>query len=343
MHPTAKRVSAAFIIAEAGVSHDGSVEHAIALVDAASESGADAVKFQTFCAEKLASRCAPRAAYQDRATGAAGENQLAMLKALELPPEAFKTIAERCGGRGIEFLSTPFDLESVRLLEEIGVERFKIGSGDLTNHPLLHAVGRCGCPVILSTGTGADSEIGDALDALETAGSDVTILHCISRYPAPAEDLQLLRIPALEARFGRPVGYSDHSIGIEAALGARALGASVIEKHFTLDTTLPGPDHTVSAAPDVFRQLVEGVRRLELMLGSSERTFHPEEIAVRDVVRKSVVATRPIRSGEMLSPQNVGVLRPGTGIPPRHWEEVLGRRVVCDIAEGEPLAWEQLH
>ncbi|MBI4583369.1 MAG: N-acetylneuraminate synthase [Planctomycetes bacterium] len=338
--------SPALVIAEVGVNHNGRLDLALASVEAAFRAGANAVKFQTFKAERLAAPTAPQAGYQRRrpdsrsAPAAAKGGQLEMLKALELSEADFSRIRDHCERQGVEFLSTPFDPESAAFLRDLGVRRFKVGSGDLTNVPLLKRLGGFRLPVILSTGMAVDGEIAEAIEALEEAGApEITLLHCISQYPAPPESLQLRRIPWLRDRFGRPVGYSDHSLGHEAALGARALGAMVIEKHLTLDRSLPGPDHAASADPAEFAELVKRLRLLETMLGGGERVFQSEEEEIRAVARKSIVALRPIRQGERLEERNIGILRPGTGIAPRHWEEVLGRRAARDINAGEPLEW----
>ena len=332
----------ACIIAEVGVNHDGREDRALRLVDAARQAGADAVKFQTFRAHRLASPRAPKAAYQ-QGDSTSTESQREMLESLELSEEAFRRIREHCRQQSIEFLSTPFDIDSAAFLGRIGVERFKVGSGDLTHLPLLEFLGNQGLPVILSTGMASNDEILEAVDCLRSAGAaDITLLHCISRYPAPADELQLLRIPFLRAEFRLPVGYSDHSIGFEAALGALALGAVIIEKHLTLDRSLPGPDHAASADPEGFAELVQRLRKLESMLGSSERRYSAEEVSMRVAARKSIVALCDIQRGEALSEENIGLLRPGDGIAPKHWQQVLGRQVSCDLTEGEPLQWNVL-
>lgn len=329
------------VIAEIGVNHDGSLEQAMDLIDAARQAGADAVKFQTFHAEQLASSKAPRARYQEEADDS--DSQLDMLKRLELGPDEFREVSKHCDHVGIEFLSTPFDLESAMFLCGLGVRRFKIGSGDLTNTLLLRKVASFRLPVILSTGMATTSEIEEALDILDHRGApEVTLLHCISRYPTPVEDLQLLEIPRLRQSFERRVGFSDHSVGCEAAFVARALGATVIEKHLTLDRELSGPDHAASSDPDGLADLIRGLRQTERMLGSAQRVFHPEEQEIRDVARKSIVASRAINEGEVLSADNLGLLRPGTGIAPREWDGLLGRRAAKSIDAGEMLSWDQV-
>jgi N-acetylneuraminate synthase len=329
------------VIAEIGVNHDGSVEQAMDLIDAAHQAGADTVKFQTFRADKLASSSAPRARYQEN--GDDSDSQLEILRRLELSPDDFREISKHCDNVGIEFLSTPFDIDSAVFLCGLGVRRFKIGSGDLTNTLLLRKVASFRLPVILSTGMATNDEIDEALDVLDRGGApDVALLHCISRYPTPVEDLQLLEIVRLRRTFDRRVGFSDHSVGCEAALVARALGACIIEKHLTLDRELSGPDHAASIDPDGLAELIRGLRLTESMLGTGQRVFHPEEQDVRDVARKSIVVSRPVREGEVLSADNLELLRPGTGIAPREWDALLGRRAACPIAAGEILSWDQV-
>ena len=327
----------AWIIAEAGVNHDGSLERALALVDAAARCGADAVKFQTFKAASLVAMHAPRAPYQGPG------DQLSLLRALELGPDAFRALRDRAQQRGIEFLSTPFDEESADLLESLGVLRFKVSSGDITDHGLLRRIAQFKKPVILSTGMARNEEIADALETLDSCGApEVTLLHCISSYPACPEELQLCSIERLRCRFRRRVGFSDHSIGIEACLVARALGASVLEKHITLDRRAPGPDHAASTEPEEFTRLVQTVRLVETMLGGAERTFSATELANRSAAHKSVVAARRILAGEVLSPTVLAVRRPGTGIAPRDLPRVVGRAAARDIPAGEPIRWEMV-
>lgn len=330
------------VIAEIGVNHDGSLERALELVDLACRAGASAVKFQTFRAEELASPGASRVAYQ-REGDDGSSSQLEMLRRLELSAEDFRAIARHCERRGVEFLSTPFDRSSVHFLVGLGVRRIKIGSGDLNNLPLLEEIGGLGLPVILSTGMAHDEEIEEALVTLDRAGAaEVVLLHCISRYPTPLADLNLSRISWLASRFGRRVGFSDHSRGAGAAGIARSLGATIIEKHFTDSNDLPGPDHAASADPETFREVVDAVRRAELMLGDGSRTLHPDEEEARRLVRKSLVALRDIEPGEVFNEANLAILRPGEGIPPREWSHVLGRRAARSVLAGQPLDWDQV-
>jgi N,N'-diacetyllegionaminate synthase len=314
------------VIAEAGVNHNGSLETAERLVDAAARAGADAVKFQAFRAAELASARAPKAAYQERATGSASQRE--MLAALELDADAhahLKAYAERAG---IAFLSSAFDLPSVSMLTALGLPTLKVPSGQITDLPYLRAVGAAGRDVILSTGMSTLAEVEDALDVLEAAGtprSRITLLQCSSEYPAPPEDADLRAMCSLRDVFGTRVGYSDHTEGPNVAVAAVALGAEVIEKHLTLDRDMPGPDHRASMEPDAFAGMVTALRAASASLGSPLKRPRKGELAVRDVVRKSIVASRPIAAGETFTAENLTTRRPGTGVSPMRWDEVLGR------------------
>ncbi len=322
-----------FLIAEAGVNHNGRLDLAVQLVKEARRAGADAVKFQTFRADRLASPRTARARYQGSG------QQLEMLQGLELSEEAFVRLRDCAFQEGIEFLSTPFDEESAELVNRLGVSRFKISSGDLTDLPLLARIGSFKKPVILSTGMAEDGEIAEALQVLDGSGAqEVVLLHCLTSYPARDADLQLLRIPALRDRFQRPVGYSDHSRGSDSALAACALGACAVEKHLTLDRSLPGPDHAASAEPREFEDLVRRIRRLEGMLGSPERKFSEEELENRSAARMSITALRTIPRGGIIAPEDLAVLRPGTGIHPRHLEELIGREAAEVLSAAEEFA-----
>jgi len=328
-----------FVIAEAGVNHNGSVELAERMVDAAADAGADAVKFQTFKAEKLVAKEAQMADYQQKNTGAK-ESQYAMLKRLEIDEEAHRRLMRRCEKRGILFLSTPFDLESVRMLGEMGLEIFKIGSGELTNLPYLRAIGALKKRVILSTGMADLGEVEDALDALVEAGTPkerITLLHANTMYPTPMEDVNLRAMQTLSCAFGCSVGYSDHTLGIEIPVAAVAMGASVIEKHFTLDRTMKGPDHAASLEPDELAAMVRAIRNVEKALGDGIKRPSPSETPNIPVARKSIVAARPIRKGERLGEDNLAVKRPGTGLSPMRWDEVVGTRALRDYEEDEPI------
>ncbi len=329
----------ALIIAEAGVNHNGDLDLARRLVDAAAEAGADLVKFQTFNADRLVTVDAGKAEYQ-RASADAQESQHAMLRRLELTREMHEKLIEHCESRGIPFFSTAFDLESVDLLVELGLDRFKVPSGEITNLPYLRRVGMHGKPVILSTGMSTLEEIGAALSALEEAGTPrtrITVLHCNTEYPTPMGDVNLRAMLTIRDAFGVAVGYSDHTLGIEVPIAAVALGAAVIEKHFTLDRKLPGPDHEASLEPAELTAMVSAIRNIERALGDGVKTPSPSESKNRPVARKSIVAKSPIRAGEEFSAANLAVKRPGTGISPMRWDEVIGRRAPRDFAADEAI------
>ena len=316
------------IIAEAGVNHNGSLDLALQLLEAGAKAGADAVKFQTFCSESLVSRHAPKAEYQ-KSAGPDGENQLAMLKRLELSPDAHRILLQRADELGILFLSTPFDLESIHLLHELGLPLFKIGSGEITNLPYLRELGKFNLPTILSTGMSTLAETDQAVQALVKAGLEqakLYLLHCNTQYPTPDRDVNLRAMLTLREAFPGlgGVGYSDHSLGLEACFAAAALGARILEKHFTLDRSLPGPDHQSSLEPLELADLVRGVRRIEQMLGSGIKEPSPSEQPNMLPARKSLVAARFIAKGEKFSPENLAVKRPGSGISPMRWDQVMG-------------------
>jgi N,N'-diacetyllegionaminate synthase len=330
-----------FVVAEAGVNHNGSVEMALQLVDAAAEAGADAVKFQTFRAEAVVLSDAPQAAYQ-RARAPAG-SQLEMLRRLELPADAWPSLMARAGERGIAFLSTPFDIGSVALLAELGVPAFKIGSGDLPNLVLLRAVAAHGRPVLLSTGMADMAEVEAAVDDLRRHGDPpLVLLQCTSAYPAPAEDANLRAMATLRDRFGVPVGYSDHTLGISTATAAAALGAAMIEKHLTLDRSLPGPDHAASLEPSAFRELVGAVRDAWVALGDGTKAPRPPELDASHAARRSLVAGRAIARGAVLGADDIGAMRPAGGIPPLRLDELIGRRAARDLRAHELLSPEDL-
>lgn len=329
----------AFIIAEAGVNHNGSLDLALQLVDAAASAKADAVKFQTFKAEKLVSRHAPKAAYQ-KANTAAAESQLEMIRKLELSESDHLVVLKRCKERGIMFLSTPFDQESMAFLHSLNLPLFKIGSGEITNLPYLRAIAAYGLPLILSTGMSTLAEVRAALSALEQAGLDrgkVTLLHCNTEYPTPDADVNLKAMLTLQAAFPdvAGVGYSDHSQGFLACLAATALGATVIEKHFTLDRNLPGPDHKSSLEPAELAELVLSIRRIETMLGSGLKEPSNSERPNMIVARKSLVAARPIQKGEPFTPENISAKRPGNGLSPMLWDSVIGQAAPRDFEPDE--------
>ncbi len=325
------------IIAEAGVNHNGDIELAKRLVDAAAAAGADLVKFQTFSAYRLAAASAPKAEYQARATGTA-ESQRDMLRRLELSEDAHRELLVHCRSRGIGFFSTGFDIDSVDLLARLGLTLFKVASGEITNLPYLRHVGGLGGEVLLSTGMASLGEVEAALDVLEFAGTPrqrVTVLHCTTEYPAPMAEVNLRAMAAMGCALGVRYGYSDHTEGIEVAVAAVALGACVIEKHITLDRSLPGPDHKASLEPDSLKAMVVAIRNIELALGDGVKRRTAGEAPNVAVARKSLVASRPIRAGEPFGPANVAAMRPGTGISPMRWDEVMGRAARRDFQPGE--------
>lgn len=329
----------ALIIAEAGVNHNGSLELALELVDAAINAGADVIKFQSFNAASLVADNASMAAYQRNNTGM-DSSQLEMLKALEMPAKDMAYIKTQCDSNGIEFLSTAFDLKSLNMLMKMGCRRIKIASGELTNKPFLDACAGQGLPVILSTGMADLSEVSWAVETLFKGGlkrDHLSILHCTTNYPAAPHELNLLAIHTLAERFDTAVGYSDHSLGADASLAAVSLGAKVIEKHLTLDPAMQGPDHAASMSPDDFTDLVRRIRRLEQSLGDGVKAPQPVEMQYLDLVRKSVIASRSILKGEIFSTENITTKRPGIGISAMHYDIVLGKQANRDYANNEMI------
>ncbi len=350
------------IIAEAGVNHSGSLDTALALVDAAADAGADIVKFQTFNANSLAARSARKADYQQRTTDAA-ESQHAMLQRLELPHSAHHPLMARAKARGIEFLSTPFDPESLAFLLSLDLPRIKIGSGDLTNAPLLHSLASAGAPLILSTGMATLGEVEEALGVLAHgySGSNdgpgiaafraawrdpaarqhlagkVSLLHCTTEYPCPPADVNLAAMAAMRTAFGLPVGYSDHTDGFEISLAAVALGATIIEKHLTLDRNAEGPDHAASLEPDDFARMVTAIRNIEGAIGDGVKTPKNSEIGNIPIARKSIVAARPLPAGKVLEPDDITSKRPGSGRPPIEYWSFIGIKISRPYDEEEPL------
>lgn len=309
------------------MNHNGDLDLARRLVDAAAAAGADMVKFQTFSADRLTTSSAGKADYQAQATGAE-ESQQAMLRRLELSRGMHESLIAHCRARGIQFFSTAFDQDSVRMLAELGLDRFKVPSGEITNLPYLRVVGRYGKPVILSTGMATLDELGAALKVLEQAGTPrdrVTVLHCTTAYPTPMADVNLLAMHTIRNTFGVAFGYSDHTPGIEVAIAAVAMGATVIEKHLTIDRNLPGPDHRASLEPREFASMVAAIRNVEQAMGDGIKQPCAGESRIAAVVRKSLVAARPICAGEPFSEANLTVKRPGSGISPMRWDEVIGR------------------
>lgn len=350
------------IIAEAGVNHDGSLDKALALIDAAADAGADIVKFQTFNAKALAGGTAKKAEYQQRTTDA-GESQLAMLERLELPQAAHHALIARAEERGIEFLSTPFDQASLAFLLSIELPRIKIGSGDLTNAPLLHAAANGGATLILSTGMATLGEIEEALGVLahgyggssdppgiaafRAAWRDpaartalarhVTLLHCTTDYPCPLRDVNLAAMATMRSAFQLPVGYSDHTDGFEVSVAAAALGATIIEKHLTLDRNAQGPDHAASLEPSDFKRMVSAIRNVEAALGDGVKTPKESEIRNVPVARKSIVAARALKAGEIIGPADITAKRPGAGRPPIDYWSMIGKAVPRALEPDDPV------
>ncbi len=329
-----------FIIAEAGVNHNGDIELAKKLVDIAVEAGTDAVKFQTFKAENVVTKNAPKADYQAKNTGS-NESQHEMLKELELSEDEFKELYKYTKRRGIIFLSTPFDFESVDFLEELGVPAFKVSSADLTNLPFLKYIAEKRKPIILSTGMGTLGEIEEAINTIKNAGNeDIILLHCVTSYPAKFESLNLRAIQTLKEAFKLPVGFSDHSLGIYASIAAVALGAVVIEKHFTLDKNLPGPDHKASLNPEELKEMIEEIRIIEKALGDGIKRAAPEEIEIRRVVRRSIVAKVDIPKGATITKDMITFKRPETGLSPKYYKEIIGKKARKKINKDEVITFE---
>ena len=329
-------MSRIYIIAEAGVNHNGSLELAKRLVRAAAEAGVDAVKFQTFKADTLVSRDAPKADYQKQTTDAA-ESQYQMLKKLELSEESHRELKALCAQLGVAFLSTPFDITDIPFLSALDMPFFKVPSGAITDLPYLRAINAQKKPVLLSTGMATEDEVAAALKLLPDC--EVTLLHCTTEYPCPYGDVNLKALQTLQARFNLPVGYSDHTQGIEVSVAAAALGASVIEKHFTLDRTMEGPDHKASLEPSELKTLVASVRHVtDALSGDGTKTPVKAERAIASVARKSIVAKRAIAAGEVFSTDSLATMRPGTGISPMRWDEVVGCVAVRAFDRGEQIS-----
>jgi len=330
-----------FIIAEAGVNHNGSVELAKKLIDAAKDAGADAVKFQTFKAESVVVKDAQKAEYQKETTGEG--SQYDMIKKLELTEEDFRELADYAEKKDIMFLSSPFDKDSIDLLNELDVPAFKVGSGEITNFPLLRYIAKKGKPIILSTGMSTLGEIEEALDVIRSEGvEDIILLHCVSNYPARIEDVNLRAIETLKQAFKLPVGFSDHTLGITAPIAAVALGACVIEKHFTLDRNLPGPDHKASLEPDELKEMVKAIREVEKALGDGIKRPTKEEEEIKKVARRSIVAKVDIPEGAIVTEDMLDVKRPGTGIEPRYIDMIIGKKAKEDIKKDEIISLKMI-
>jgi len=359
-------VTHTYVIAEAGVNHNGSLDRALDLIDAATQCGADAVKFQSFRPDELVSARARKAPYQEQTTGEA-EGQLEMLRKLQLSAEDHRALLRRCRDRNIDFLSTPFDEHSLQMLvEDLGVQRLKLGSGDLTHGPLLFAAARTSLPLILSTGMATQKEIDDALGVVafcwtmsegeastesfarardSVAGRTaleerLVLLQCTTEYPAPFDEVNLRVMASFREHYGVNVGLSDHTPGIAIPLAAVALGATVVEKHFTLDKSLPGPDHRASLDPTELESMVEGIRAVEAALGTAEKTVGQAEARNRVPARRSLIAAQPIRPGEPFTARNLGAKRPGDGISPMRYWDVIGQTAAREFVVDEPISVE---
>ena len=324
------------IIAEAGVNHNGSIEMAKRLIDAAAVAGVDYVKFQTFKAEKLVTKDAKQAEYQQR--NAADSSQYAMLKKLELTPRQHEELIIYCKQKGVRFLSTAFDLESIEYLHSLSLGVWKIPSGEITNYPYLKKIAQYGEPIIMSTGMCSMGDVEQALNVLLKNGltkEQISLLHCNTEYPTPMRDVNLKAMLQLRDNFGVKVGYSDHTKGIEVPIAAVALGAEVIEKHFTLDRTLPGPDHKASLEPNELKAMVDAIRNIEQALGDGQKHVSASEERNMAIARKSIVAAKDIKRGELLTEENLTTKRPGSGVSPMRWEEVIGTKAIRDFKEDE--------
>ncbi|MBD5448673.1 MAG: N-acetylneuraminate synthase [Lachnospiraceae bacterium] len=331
-------MSKIFVIAEAGVNHNGNPEIARKMIDAAAEAGADAVKFQTFKADSLVRKDARKAAYQQNNAADKSESQYEMLKKLELTEAVHRELIGYCKTKGIMFLSTPFDTDSIRMLADCGITIMKVPSGEITNYPYLQEIARTGKPVIMSTGMCELQEVKDAVRVLkENGSSEIALLHCNTEYPTPMQDVNLRAMCTLREELGVPVGYSDHTQGIEVPIAAAAMGAVVIEKHFTLDRNMEGPDHKASLEPEELRAMVQAIRNIEVALGDGIKRPSASEIKNRDVARKSIVAKTNIRKGEVFTEANLTAKRPGTGISPMQWNEVIGLKADRDYALDEMI------
>lgn len=334
------------IIAEAGVNHNGDINRAKKLIDVAANAEVDYVKFQTFKAETIVSSTAKKATYQSINMGDDDDSQFHMLKNLELSHEDHLILIDYCNQKNIKFFSTAFDVDGVHYLDTLGLDRFKIPSGEMTNFPYLRAIAQKSKPIILSTGMGALGEIEEALSVLLHYGAkreDITILHCNTEYPTPMEDVNLKAMITIGQAFGVEIGYSDHTLGIEVPIAACALGATVIEKHFTLDRNLPGPDHKASLEPEELKSMVVAIRNIEKAIGGNGRKEpSPSESKNKNITRKSIHIKRNIKAGTLLTEQDIMALRPGDGISAMQWNTVIGKRIKTDKLEHEKLTWSDL-
>ncbi len=325
-----------FIIAEAGVNHNGHMNIAKSMIEIAAHAGADCIKFQTFKPEELVSKYAKKAGYQKENLIDTDDSQLNMLKRYELSVDDHLLLMEHCKKHGIEFLSTPFDLQSITLLDQLNISKWKIPSGEITNYPYLNTISKSTKPILLSTGMSTMEEIDDALQILRQYGNnDITLLHCNTQYPTPFESVNLMAMQTMKERFGLCVGYSDHTEGIEIPIAAVALGASVIEKHFTLDKAMEGPDHCASLNPEELLAMVTAIRHIEKAVGDGIKKPSASEMPNIEVVRKSIVASCRIEKGEVFTEKNITVKRPATGISPMKWNAVLGQSALRNFEEDE--------
>ncbi|MBO6587230.1 MAG: N-acetylneuraminate synthase [Gracilimonas sp.] len=330
-----------YIIAEAGVNHNGDIQKAIELIEAANQAGADAVKFQSFNADKLVSKSAKKAKYQSENMGGSDNSQYNMLKSLELSEEDHSTLIKECEKRGIQFLSTAFDADGIDFLSNLGLPVFKSPSGEITNYPFLKRLAKNGKPVILSTGMAHMEEVKAAVQVLTNHGldkKDITVLHCNTEYPTPMEDVNLKAMNTIRDELGVEVGYSDHTLGIEVPIAAVALGAKIIEKHFTLDRNLPGPDHRASLEPGELKDMVLAIRNIEQAIsGIGKKEPSESEKKNIKIARKSIHTLKPLKKGHIISEVDIIPLRPANGISPMKWNEVIGKKVIRDLKENEML------
>lgn len=333
------------IIAEAGVNHNGDINLAKKLIDAAADARVDYVKFQTFKAEKLASKSAKKAEYQEKNMGDGDDSQFTMLKKLELDEDAHHLLIDYCKTKGVRFLSTAFDLDSIDLLTTLGIDLFKIPSGEITNYPYLKKIGATGKSIIVSTGMSDLNEIKDAVLLLKESGAkdkDITVLHCNTEYPTPMQDVNLKAMQTIESELNVPVGYSDHTLGIEVPIAAVALGAVCIEKHFTLDRTMAGPDHKASLEPAELKAMVSAIRNIEAALGDGLKHASVSEMKNKDIARKSIHIAKTLPSGHILDESDLIMKRPGNGISPMELPKIIGLKVKRDLEEDSMLSWDDL-
>ncbi len=332
--------SKVFIIAEAGVNHNGRLDLAYQLIDVAKDAEADAVKFQTFKAENVVSKLADKAEYQKRTTGS-DKSQLEMIKKLELSFEDFVKLKKYCDKKGIMFLSTPFDHQSIDFLYDL-IDIYKIPSGEIINSPYLKHIAAKNKPIIMSTGMANLGEVEEAINTIRSVNSEaqISLLHCTTNYPTPYEEVNLKAMQTLAVAFKLSIGYSDHTLGIEVPVAAVAMGAKIIEKHFTLDKKLPGPDHKASLEPDELKEMVKAIRNIEVALGDGIKKPNKSEIEIMKVARRSLIATRDIRAGEIIKESDIAIKRPGTGILPKFKEIIIGMKLVNDVRQDEPFKWE---